>query len=226
MDKTQEEPVYDDQIDEEPEVKYPEYQPVIDMKDSAPFPEAGGIVFCKLYTLKGMEMNITSRGVTPKQALDQLMDSILYAMDRYKMTTIMPRFNPEKVNHETPKAPVGTTQAIVPPPKIKSNQPAPTQSSIPPKPIETTDATNLTKLVVKSVAHVVSLKGIHHLNIKSAGKYSQYGLAAWPEVIPELLQDIYMGWDINIEYEPPDCLKYAYVDELATKKKITHFASQ
>lgn len=48
-------------------------------------PEAVSICFTEVYTSKGNKINITCRGMTGKQAIDELADTLRYARDRYNM---------------------------------------------------------------------------------------------------------------------------------------------
>ena len=53
-------------------------------------PEAGGIAFATIYSKTGVPINVTARATTPKEAIKNLMDSIVWAMEEYGMTVEKP----------------------------------------------------------------------------------------------------------------------------------------
>ena len=73
-----------DEVDEMfPPVEQPEYEE----PQVAPLPEAGGIAFMTLYTPHGAPINLTARSHTCQGALQELLNTVKWAMDEYKMTT-------------------------------------------------------------------------------------------------------------------------------------------
>ena len=49
-------------------------------------PEAGGVAYCTVYSSKGVAVNLTSRGVTPVDAAESLIDAITILSPRYKLS--------------------------------------------------------------------------------------------------------------------------------------------
>lgn len=53
-------------------------------------PEAGGIAFTTIYTKTGLPINVTARAHDPKGAIKELVESIIWAMGEYEMSTDRP----------------------------------------------------------------------------------------------------------------------------------------
>lgn len=53
-------------------------------------PEAVSVCWTELYTAKGGKINLTCRGVSGRQALDELADAMRYARDAFGMTNLRP----------------------------------------------------------------------------------------------------------------------------------------
>ena len=71
---------------------------------------------------------------------------------------------------------------------------------------------------IRTLAHAVTENGKPFIKVKG-GKYSKFGVKAWPDNLPEALQG-YESWEIGKEYQPPAGIKHAVVQD---GKKVTKF---
>ena len=60
------------------------------MSDEKQLPEAGGIAFTTIYSKTGVPINVTARAFSTKDAIKELMDSIVWAMGEYEMSVEKP----------------------------------------------------------------------------------------------------------------------------------------
>ena len=60
------------------------------MTDEKQLPEAGGIAFCTIYSKTGVPINVTARAFNTKDAIKDLMDSVVWAMGEYDMSVEKP----------------------------------------------------------------------------------------------------------------------------------------
>lgn len=166
-------------------------------------PEAGGVAFMELFTQKGVKINLTARGFDAKGALDNLMDAVIYGMNKYKLSVSLtlpqaPEYTPT-INDSTSTTPVY-------------------QQVNKPQPVSSSSGTNSYK--VSAVFHDTDSKGTHHIKVR-CGKWVKYGLYAYEQVIPETVE--FTSWDMKIDYAPPPEMAIALVDESGEKPRIRGF---
>jgi len=63
---------------------------------------------------------------------------------------------------------------------------------------------------VATISHAVTEKGAHYLRIKG-GKFSKFGVKAWPEVLPTDAKG-FESWQIGEEFGPFPSMTYAVVE--------------
>jgi len=71
---------------------------------------------------------------------------------------------------------------------------------------------------IRTLAHAVTENGKPFIKVKG-GKYSKFGVKAWPDNLPEALLG-YESWEIGKEYQPITGIKHAVVQD---GKKVTKF---
>lgn len=82
--------------------------------NNATLPEAVSVCWTEVYTAKGGKINLTCRGVSGRQALDELADAMRYARDTYGMTNLRPEA-PAIESSEPQYVPVGDAQPTINP---------------------------------------------------------------------------------------------------------------
>ena len=160
--------------------------------------EAPGIAWTNLYGPQGGQINITSRDITPELAYDGLMQAVRHAMRDKKL-----QWSPVKQMPASMQGANVTSAAVT--------YPEPSDDE---------------KLKVESVTHQVSRNGKDYILVKTVDlRFNQYGVNAWPEVIPI----DFVGWNVGQAYSPPDEMKYAtisfYMKDGKERKKVTKFHS-
>lgn len=158
--------------------------------------EAPAIAWTNLYGPQGGQINITCRDITGELAYEELMKTVKYAMRDKNL-----QWSPVK---QFPTSSQATTTA--------------TAADVAPSGDE--------KLKVESVTHTISKNGKHYINVKTVDpRFNQYGVNAWPEVIPEDFED----WQVGQPYSPPDSMKFAtiskWMQDGKERKKVTKFHS-
>jgi hypothetical protein len=158
--------------------------------------------FTICYMQGGYDCMLTLRGVTGTELLA-------------KAEKIVDYLNAHNATPQTNGNGHGKPAAAAPAPAT----PAPATGN-PPKPAEkqADDEGETMTVEVKSMAHCVTDSGKHHVRIKG-GKFSKFGVKAWPEVLPQEAQD-YETWTIGEEFTPYDGMKWATI----TGNKVTRFS--
>lgn len=170
-------------------------------------PEAGGVVWRKLYDTDGNQITITTRSFNAQLALDELMSLTAYANQKYGLLTTPPK-NPLPsefvVTQETP-----TDNVIVVPQSKPQNQSQSYQN------------TGIEEIEVQKMAHQVTMNGIHYLGIYG-GRYMKFGVKAYKEALPPSLQ-AFEKLEIGKSFDvPKGAIKAIYDHE---KKKVVSLAS-
>lgn len=71
---------------------------------------------------------------------------------------------------------------------------------------------------IKTLSHSVTENGKPFIKVKG-GKYSKYGIKAWPDNLPAALQN-FGSWEVGREFVPPAGVKHAVVRD---GKKVIEF---
>ena len=179
--------------------------------------EAGGVVWGVIKTDAGSEITIVTRNVEGVDAFDEFYDTVKYAIGKVGGHLVGIKSSAPVVK-QTPPPVVQTPLPVVqPPPQTSAVQTSAVQQVPAGTPVEG----GIEVFPVKSVSHNVSKTGIDCLQVKG-GKYSKFGHTAWPEHVPPTVQ--YTNWPVEVEYNPPDEMKYAWLD--TSTNRFVAFAAE
>jgi hypothetical protein len=154
-------------------------------------PEAGGVCFTDLWSQTGARISITARGVTAMEAIDNLVASVRYSMEVYKMTV----------------APPGAmvTKSAAPPPQQTADAPPEKANGAPDKTAPAAEehegtGEEIVTFPVERIEVVMSSKGQKYVKC-FGGPYSKFGVACWAEVAGEVwnLDDMNPGDSYSVE---------------------------
>lgn len=168
--------------------------------------EAPGIAWTTLYTKTGGKINLTIRALSGREALDELVETVVYAKEKYHFDVI-PVYPETKVTDEPP-APKGNS----------NGKPIPV-SQTKTTPANTGNADGETEVMtVEKFKKLVNDNGKTHLKVYG-GKYMKFGVTAWPETVADLfdLDD----YEIGKEYQWNTKARVLIVDGKA--KKVLSF---
>lgn len=180
------------------------------LEDIRSLGEAPGIAWTTLHSeITGGQMNVTSRAMTSKAAVEDLFDTVKYVMTWQKHM----KWSASKTYSKAPasNAPANTpTPATSAPP---TNEPsyAPVEGS------------GIEKFTVASIEHAVSKNNHPFLRVKTAEPaFAKWGVNAWKEVVPVDFE----SWPVGQPYAPPPEMAFCMVDTSNTPKKVTAFVPE
>lgn len=164
-------------------------------------PEAVAICWTEVYSAKGNKINVTCRGVSGQQALDELVNTLRYARDSFGLAPVRPQAQAPDQNPQ--------------PPEEARYVPDAAESSGMPTNIKTED------IAVTSISRERKRDGKgDYLRVKG-GIFTLYGAPAYDNVYPQ-------GFDIakltyGIEVSPPVGMRIARVQAEVNKDgKMSH----
>ena len=164
------------------------------------YTEASASWNLKYFTKDGFNSMITLRANSPAELIPQIQRTMKWVGEN--------KFTPER-----PRATVPGPTAPAPTPGVSPAQAAATVAAA------ATPAGEETYEVL-SVAHCVTESGKDYVRVKG-GHFTQYGLKAWPEVVPGANSD-WINWAIGTEYNPPAEM-FTAVFIPGEKKKVIRF---
>lgn len=152
------------------------------------------------YLQGGYDCMLTLRGESGAEVLGKAEQALKWLMEH--------QANPPGNGH-------GKAAPAAPETPASSKPAAPSKPASAQKP--TPEEGETLTITVSHMAHGVTDNGAHYVRIKG-GKFSKFGVKAWPEVLPAEAQD-FQDWDIGEDFLPYDSMKFAVV----TGNKVTAF---
>lgn len=165
-------------------------------------PEAVAICWTEVYSAKGNKINITCRGVSGQQALDELASTLRYARDSYGMATVRP---------QAPESSGPQESQYVP---LAENSESPVMPAVMPN-------VKLDDILITSISRERKRDGKGDFLRVKGGIYTRWGAPAYDNVYPQ-------GFDITkltygVEVSPPQGMHTARVQaEVGQDGKLTH----
>lgn len=156
----------------------------------------------------GWNLQFTIRAETESDMLDRL-GSLIRNLNGMGMTPKQVGQQPAQAAAPTPPAPPANGNGAPQRPPAPASIPASPQPQAQP---------GAQRFEVKTVAHQVSKSGKDTLTVKG-GLFSKFGITAWEEVVPVA----FANWPVGVEYPAPAELKFAVVEEIDGRKKVTRF---
>ena len=150
------------------------------------------------YLLEGFECQLTLRSMSSADLISTTTKAIAWLKEHGAQPT-------GKSNAPSLPAPAAHTGTL--PPPAGAGAPPPAAQAEPEYEV----------IKVESISHHISKNGKDFLLVKG-GKYSKFGVNAWPEAVPDEAEG-WTGWPVEQEYQPLDGMKYAVVRD----KKVSIF---
>ena len=151
------------------------------------------------YFLNGFECMLTLRGDNGAELLPRTIAALDWLKEHGAVA-----------QRQNGNAPAPVAQPI--PAPAQAGTPPPVPVALPPS-----EAVETEVIQVKAVCHAVTEGGVAFVKVKG-GKYSKYGVKAWPEVVPQ--DCAFESWATGTEFQPPANMAYAVVQD---GKKVVAF---
>jgi len=169
------------------------------------------------FFLGGFDTMLTLRGCT----FSELQPEIDGAMEWLKASEAVPTIhNRPQGNGSAPQAQAAPAPAAAPQAARQPQAAAPASAPAAAQPQARGNGGPTETMPVISLAHAVTESGNHFLKVKTAGKYSKFGVKAWEESIP--VAD-WQAWPIGQEFIPPAEMHLAVIQD---GKKVIQFQAQ
>lgn len=182
--------------------------------------EAPGIAWTTLYSEKtGGQMNVTSRGITPKAAAEDMFATVRYIM----LSQPHMGWSPTKSYAKAPSLQTpAPAQNKTPPPAAPNNTPPPPAQGKEPT-YAPVAGSGIEKFTVQSIQHAISKNNHPYVLVKTVEPaFGKFGVNAWKEVVPVDFE----AWPVGQEYQPSPEMKFCLVDTGQSPKKVTAFTPE
>jgi hypothetical protein len=166
--------------------------------------EAPAVAWTNLFTKTGGKINVTVRAFSAQEALDELVQAVLYAKETY-------HFDVVPYSYASSAPPVDTLPETL--------KPVPVQTE------KTENGTANTKTMeVDTIHKSLTENGKPYLKVKGA-PFSKWGVKAWPEVVPNSID--FDALETGKEYEAPDGMRNAIIEmtEKGNPRKVIQFTA-
>jgi len=181
------------------------------MEDAEKLGEAPGIAWTTLYSQKtGGRMNVTSRAMTTRAAVEDMFAAVTYVMKWQSHMSWSAGKSYKNAPNSKPASTPAPASTNTPPPASGKQEPVYT-------PVE---GSGIEKFSVASVSHAISKNGHHHVVVKTVEPaLAKFGVNAWKETVPVDFE----SWPVGQEYQAPTEMAFCTVDTANKPKKVTAF---
>lgn len=165
--------------------------------------EAPAVAWTNVFSKTGAKINITVRSTSATEALDELVEAVLYAKEKYNFE-VMPH-----------GAYVSTNGASAPASDVPQAQPVQTSNG------EVVTAQTKT-IAVETISKGFTPNGKEYLLVKG-NPFSKYGVKAWPETVPDTID--FAAMEAGKEYTAGEGMRQAVVvlNDKGNPQKVVSF---
>ena len=142
-------------------------------------PEAVAICFTEVFSSKGNKINITCRGMTGKQAIDELANTLRYARERYNMQVAHP------------------AQTVIEQSPIDDNEPR-YVSDVPQVAVSTNNNMVIDDIQVTTITRERKQDGKGDFLRVRGGGYTKYGAPAYDNIFPKTFDITKLTYGVEV----------------------------